>query len=255
MSNDRYENIQGEHLLLLNLSYIAADSENWGFGDFFVQKWIHLWEFLPFFRDSETFQDRQNQHKIIGRSDSHYLLKLFPILCRFNFWFNNVFVVFIGQTGFFSSTFSQSSVVLHSTWFKMCIKLKTSIHFPHKKKKINEADGPRVDYSIYRLCAAFYWTYVTKGQSKYFSVSQFLLGSAWASFDWRFCEYCNDFNTDTWRSSGETLKDESWSLTFVLDFIFDLTFCRLFSFFLLRAFFPLKADGTYLALRWLSRVH
>ena len=33
------------------------------------------------------------------------------------------------------------------------------------------------------------------------------------------------------------------SLTFVLDLTFDLTFCRLFSFFLLRAFFPLKVYG------------
>lgn len=33
------------------------------------------------------------------------------------------------------------------------------------------------------------------------------------------------------------------SLTFVRDLTFDLTFCRLFSFFLLKAFFPLKANS------------
>lgn len=32
-------------------------------------------------------------------------------------------------------------------------------------------------------------------------------------------------------------------LTFVRDLTFDLTFCRLFSFFLLKAFFPLKANS------------
>lgn len=51
--------------------------------------------------------------------------------------------------------------------------------------------------------------------------------------------------------AGLNILFNSWSnkrasLTFVLDLTLDLTFCRLFSFFLLKAFFPLKVHSGHL---------